>query len=39
VRAAVKAGKIKYAEQFVKGIENGARSLPWVLKGKTSGKL
>ena len=39
VNAAVKAGKIKYREDIVKGIENAPEAFMGLLKGKNFGKL
>src|SRR5260370_27317323 len=39
VPAAVKAGKIKYREDIVKGIENAPEAFMGLLKGKNFGKL
>jgi NADPH-dependent curcumin reductase CurA len=39
VPAAVKAGKIKYREDIVKGIENAPQAFMGLLKGKNFGKL
>ena len=39
VPAAVKAGKIKYREDVVKGIENAPQAFMGLLKGKNFGKL
>jgi len=39
VPAAVKAGKIKYREDIVKGIENAPEAFIGLLKGKNFGKL
>jgi NADPH-dependent curcumin reductase CurA len=35
----VKAGKIKYREDIVKGIENAPEAFMGLLKGKNFGKL
>ena len=39
VPAAVKAGKIKYREDIVKGIDNAPEAFMGLLKGKNFGKL
>jgi NADPH-dependent curcumin reductase CurA len=39
VPGAVKAGKIKYREDIVKGIENAPEAFMGLLKGKNFGKL
>ena len=39
VPAAVKAGKIKYREDIVKGIDNAPEAFIGLLKGRNFGKL